>query len=205
MFTGLVQHLGRVQAATSSGTSLRLIIDPQDWPHRPAPGDSIAVNGCCLTLAGSPLHGRLTFDAVPETLAKTTLGSWSAGRPVNLEHAATPTTLLGGHMVQGHIDGVGRVVSNGESSLGWRLKVDVPPDLMPCMPPKGSVCVDGVSLTIADADASAHHIEIALIPTTLKLTTLGSLRPGDSVNIEADVVAKTVVNVLRHYPHLRGG
>lgn len=204
MFTGLVQHLGRVHAATPSHDSLRLTINPQGWPHNPAPGDSIAVNGCCLTLVGPPEHGRLAFDAVPETLAKTTLGAWSAGHPVNLEHAATPTTLLGGHIVQGHVDAVGHVVSNADSGNGWRLVVSVPPDLMPCMPPKGSICIDGVSLTIAHTDVRAHRIEIALIPTTLKLTTLGALRQGDGVNIEADVVSKTVVNVLRHFPRRPG-
>jgi len=140
--------------------------------------------------------GTLAFDVVPETLAVTTLAGWQAGRRVNLEHAATPTTLLGGHLVQGHIDGVGRVVSNADAGQGWRLAIELPASISPYMAPKGSVCVDGVSLTIAAFDPATARLEVALIPTTLERTTLAALAPGDGVNLEADALAKMVVQYL---------
>lgn len=192
--------MGVVREATSKGAGLRLGVEAAGWAYRAGAGDSVAVNGCCLTAveAASPA-GLMRFDVVGETLAKTTLGAWAVGRRVNLEHAATLATLLGGHMVQGHVDGVGRVISNGEGPGGWRLVVELSADVMAFMAPKGSVCVDGVSLTLANVDVPARRIEIALIPTTLAVTTLGSLRAGDGVNIEADTVAKTVVHYLRAF------
>lgn len=190
--------MGMVREVAASGTGLRLAVEAAGWTYRPAAGDSMAVNGCCLTAveAATPA-GLMRFDVVGETLAKTTLGAWAVGRKVNLEHAATMGTLLGGHMVQGHVDGVGRVVANGDGPGGWRLVVELPPEVMVFMAPKGSVCVDGVSLTLASVDVPTRRIEIALIPTTLAVTTLGVLREGDDVNIEADMMAKTVVHYLR--------
>lgn len=179
--------------------SVRLRIDPGSWKHRPALGDSICVGGVCLTVAGRSGGGRgkgrtLDFDVIPETLAKTKLGGLRVGVGVNLEHAVTAATLMGGHFVQGHVDGVGRVVSVSRGD-DWRVRVRVGGELRALMIPKGSVCVDGVSLTIAALYADAF--EVALIPTTLELTTLAGLRPGDDVNIEADMLVKAVASVVR--------
>ena len=200
MFTGLVQAVGRVTSVEARGAGVRLRVDPAGWGYSPGLGESISVSGCCLTVAGvegGPGGQIWAFDAVPETLAKTTLGGLAAGSRVKLEHAATPTTLLGGHVVQGHVDGVGvveSVVTEGE----WRVRVRPPAGLMEYMTPKGSVCVEGVSLTLARVEPR-EWFEVALIPVTLEKTTLGELRAGSRVNVEADVFAKTVVNWLRVY------
>ncbi len=206
MFTGLVQHVGRVAAVTPTPAGLRLRIDPAGWAHAPAQGDSISVNGCCLTIVGGMGKGGegagdgFLFDAVPETLAKTTLGGWEVGRRVNLEHAVTAGTYLGGHVVQGHIDGLGEVRANGETpGRGWLLRLAPDAALMRYMVPRGSVCIDGVSLTLARVDMHAGEIEIALIPETLARTTLSDLRPGGRVNLECDVLAKTVAHYLEHF------
>jgi riboflavin synthase len=163
-------------------------------------GDSICVNGVCLTVAGLG-RGRawrggraLEFDVIPETLSRTTLGDLKVGDGVNLEHAVTASTLMGGHFVQGHVDGVGRVVSVRRGD-DWRVRVRVPRELRALMIPKGSVCVDGVSLTIAALRTDGF--EVALIPTTLERTTLSRLRAGDRVNIEADMLVKAVAAVLQ--------
>ncbi|MBL8990346.1 MAG: riboflavin synthase [Phycisphaerae bacterium] len=203
MFTGLVQSTGVLESLTPTPAGRRLIVRCPGWDHRPAPGDSIAVSGCCLTVAepprASPGGTALAFDVVPETLDKTTLGALTPGDAVNLEHAVTASTLMGGHFVQGHVDGVGRV-DRAETSGQWRIRIAPPPALMPYMVPKGSVCVDGVSLTIADVRPAECWFEVALIPTTLERTTLRALRPSGAVNIEADVLVKAVVHALRHYP-----
>ncbi len=183
---------------------VRLEINPGSWKHAPALGDSIAVSGCCLTLAHFAKNPRMRargwgFDVIPQTLAVTTLGGLKAGDRVNLEHALRADGLLGGHMVQGHVDGVGRVlkVTSGDD---WRARVQVPSHVAACMIPQGSITIDGVSLTIAAVGAARGEtaIEVALIPETLARTTLVDRRAGDLVNIEADMIAKTVVNVLAH-------
>ncbi|MGD9689103.1 MAG: riboflavin synthase [Phycisphaerales bacterium] len=199
MFTGLIQAIGRVRAIRPLPAGVRLEIDPGPWTHRPEPGDSIAVAGCCLTLvATSPTSpaAAWSFDVVPESLARTRLSALKPGDRVNLEHAVTPSTLMGGHFVQGHVDAVGTVVSI-VTAPEWRVAVAVPPALAPYLVPKGSICIDGVSLTIAAIPPAARPtFEVALIPTTLERTTLGALKPGDPVNIEADMIAKTVVRYL---------
>lgn len=202
MFTGLVQHLGRLVSITPTPTGRRLIVDPAGWGHSPSAGDSIAVSGCCLTVVRAT-PAEWAFDLVPETLAKTTLGEMGPGAAVNLEHAATPTTLLGGHVVQGHVDGVGRV-TRVQRGGDWRVEFRPPAELVACMIPKGSVCVEGVSLTLARVDGAAGTFEVALIPTTLEKTTLASLRVGDGVNIEADAMVKAIVHVVRHFGGVAG-
>ncbi|MBS0195656.1 MAG: riboflavin synthase [Planctomycetes bacterium] len=173
---------------------VRLVVQCREWDHRAGRGDSIAVNGCCLTaVADVGKLGRMAFDAVPETLSKTTLGSLRVGDRVNLEHAATASTLLGGHIVQGHVDGVGSVAAI-KADGQWRVRVKPPRELLRYMTPKGSVSLDGVSLTLAAVGSS--WIEVALIPTTLEKTTLASWRVGTRINIEADVMAKTIVTHL---------
>lgn len=203
MFTGLVQSTGVLESLSPAPAGRRLVVRCTRWDHRPAPGDSIAVSGCCLTVAetprASPEGMLLAFDVVPETLDRTTLGGLAPGGAVNLEHSVTASTLMGGHFVQGHVDGVGRI-DRVQTQGQWRLRVAPPPALMPYIVPKGSVCLDGVSLTIAEVNPAEGWFEVALIPTTLERTTLGALRPGSAVNIEADVLVKTVVHVLRNYP-----
>lgn len=206
MFTGLVQAVGVVDRTEPSPVGVRLSIDPRGWNYRPAPGDSIAVAGCCLTVAVDPgsSAGRLVFDVVRETLAKTTLSDLAPGSSVNLEPSVTPATLLGGHLVQGHVDGVGGV-ETVRTGPEHRVRIRPPGELMEYMTPKGSVCLDGVSLTLAAVYPNDGAFEVALIPTTLARTTLGGLRPGGRCNIEADATAKTIVHWLRHYgPGPRG-
>ena len=200
MFTGLIEQLGRVARLEPVPAGLRLAVDPAGWNHRPAPGESIALNGCCLTVAAPPEGAArlLLFDAVPETLGKTTLGRLREGSRVNLEHAATPATLLGGHIVQGHVDGVG-VFEKFERGAEVRVRVRPPADLMPFITPKGSVAIDGISLTIAAVSPADGWFEVALIPTTLAKTTLGEARQEDACNIECDALVKAAVHWLRHY------
>ncbi len=206
MFTGLVQAVGSVEAIEPMGDARRVLIRPGGWGHRPEIGDSIAINGCCLTVAAIDTDNsgpRWAFDAVPETLAKTTLGGLGAGSRVNLEHAVTASTLMGGHFVHGHVEGVGEVlkVQTGDD---WRARIRPPADLMAFIIPKGSITVEGVSLTVADlspgdAEGVGGWFEIALIPTTLAKTTLGDLKPGAGVNIETDMVTRAAVHWARNY------
>lgn len=190
MFTGLVQSVGRVVEAAPSAPGKRLVVDVGGWSHRPQIGDSISVSGCCLTVAALMGESRAAFDVVPQTLARTTLGGVVAGSKVNLEHAVTAATLMGGHFVQGHVDGVGRVLEvkrGGE----WRVRVEAPAEVGEFLTPRGSVAMEGVSLTVAEL--SEMWFEVALIPTTLAQTTLGDLKEGDGVNLEADMLAKMVL------------
>lgn len=198
MFTGLVQAVGKIAQALPGPTGLRLVIDPAGWEHQASLGDSICVSGCCLTIAQHPadLGGRWAFDLVPETLAKTTLGRRAVGDRVNLEHALRASDLLGGHLVQGHVDATGvveRISRDGE----WRVRVRAPEGLKRYLTPKGSICVDGVSLTLAHLDGPTF--DLTLIPTTLAKTTLAELREGDAVNIECDPIAKMVVGFLHGF------
>jgi riboflavin synthase len=203
MFTGIVQARGRVASLTRNAFGIRLVIDPRGWPPSDTTlkhGDSICVSGVCLTLVQSDGQG-LHFDVIAETLAKTTLGSLAAGSEVNLEPSLTPSSQLGGHFMQGHVDGVGAVTGITSSERECRITITPPPDLLDYIVPKGSIAVDGVSLTIAAASREAF--EVALIPTTLDLTTLGFLKPGDRTNIESDILAKTVVHFLRRREAIR--
>ena len=199
MFTGLVQAVGTVRAATAGSAGVRLEIDTGGWGHRPALGDSISVSGCCLTVAAvTPDGGTLAFDCIAETLRKTALGRLAAGSPVNLEHAALPTTLLGGHLVQGHVDATGEVLAVGHDGE-WRVRIGVPEGFAPWLVEQGSIAVDGVSLTLAAisaAGADRGWFEVCLIPVTLEKTTLGRLAPGAIVNLEADCLAKMVARQL---------
>lgn len=182
MFTGIVREVGTV--VSLEGGRLRV-----ETMLVAAVGDSVSVAGCCLTAVDGDRR-TLAFDVVPETLARTTLGRLTAGARVNLEPALRAGEPLGGHYVQGHVDGVGRVRSvqpEGESRRVW---LDVPAEILRYCAEKGSVAVDGVSLTVAAVDNGG--LAVALVPHTLAATTLGSLRPGDEVNLEADVLAKYV-------------
>ena len=194
VFTGLIQHRGKVSGQSTDGDTTRLLVDCEGWDHHPQPGDSIAINGCCLTVV-KLIHEVMSFDVVSTTLATTSLGSLKPGTQVNLEHAATPSTLLGGHLVQGHVDGTGEVLANGkEAERGWLLRIQAPQPVARMLIDKGSITVDGVSLTIARQEEG--QITIALIPETLERTTLRELVPGDLVNLESDCLVKMVDALL---------
>lgn len=187
MFTGLVREIGRVVSfGTVADGGARLLIESQ---LEAAIGDSVAINGCCLTVVDGDRR-TLAFDAVPETLSRTTLGRLAVGAGVNLEPALRAGEALGGHIVQGHVDGVGAVRSVEPEGDGHRIWVDVPEDVLRYCVEKGSVAVDGVSLTVAALDEAGFAV--ALVPHTLAVTTLGSLAPGAEVNLEVDVLAKYV-------------
>jgi riboflavin synthase len=190
MFTGLVQAIGTIVSAAPSDSGLRIAVDPGRWSHVPATGDSIAVSGICLTVTGVTDAGHWTFDAVPQTLALTCAGSWRAGTRVNLEHAVASSTPLGGHIVQGHVDGIGTVESVDRSGGGWRTRVGADSAMLAPLAPQGSVAVDGVSLTVAACGAG--WLEVALIPETLARTTLADALEGARVHIEVDHIAKLV-------------
>ncbi len=199
MFTGIITGKGRLATLTTNAFGARLLIDPAGWDYPPSHGDSIAINGVCLTHApheGDP-SGMLVFDVVRETLARTNLGRLAPGSHVNLEASLTADTPIAGHFVQGHVDAVGRVSRVDAGGEEWRLGVTVDPDPLACLAPKGSVAIDGVSLTIASVDIHANAFDVALIPTTLDLTTLGERQVGDHVNIETDMIARTVVHYLQ--------
>ena len=187
MFTGIVRERGRVAVAERTGGRLRLRIEAAGTAEAAEPGDSVAVAGCCLTVTAAQ-DGALEFDAVPETLARTTLGGLAPGAEVNLEPALRAGEPLGGHFVQGHVDGRGRVAGLDPDGDGARLAVELAPDLLRYCVEKGSVALDGVSLTIAALGTGG--VEIALVPFTLEHTTLAALRPGDEVNVEVDLLAK---------------
>lgn len=185
MFTGIVEELGETLAAPPP----RLVLRAPAVAGGAIPGDSVAVNGVCLTVA-ERAGDRLGFDLSSETLGRSALGGLAAGDPVNLERAATPSTRLGGHLVQGHVDGVGELLARE----GELVSFGVPPGLARYLVEKGSVTVDGVSLTAFGVTECAFTV--SLVPQTLRRTTLGTRRPGDRVNIEVDVLAKYVEKLL---------
>jgi riboflavin synthase alpha subunit len=198
MFSGIVEQLGVVTACEPCEFGRTLFVDPAGWTHRPAAGDSISVNGCCLTATDpGDRVGELRFDVIQQTLRMTTLGELKEGSRVNLEPAVTPTTMLSGHIVQGHVDGVGTVRAVTDLPSERRLRIEPPPPLMEFMIPKGSVAADGVSMTLAETGDS--WFELALIPTTIERTTLGIVGAGDRVNLEADCVVKAVVTWLKNF------
>ena len=189
MFTGIVRERGRVVAAEQgkNGQGVSLRIEAPATAAATKPGDSIAVAGCCLT-ATAVENGSLAFNAVPETIARSNLGRLAEGAEVNLEPALRVGEPLGGHFVQGHVDGLGRVRSLEPEGEGARLRLDLEQELLRYCVAKGSLTVDGVALTIAALDDET--VEIALVPFTLRETTLSALGPGDEVNVEADLLAK---------------
>ena len=196
MFTGLVQALGRIERVEREDAGIRFAISwgglPQDDPL--APGESIAVNGCCLTVVAAD-GGRFEVQAGPETLARTNLGLRGASDRVNLERALRVGDRLGGHFVQGHVDTTATLRERRPEGEWEFLAFAIDPPWSPLLVPKGSIAVDGVSLTLVDV--SNEGFSVMLIPHTLAVTTLGLIRPGDAVNIEADMLAKHVQKLLR--------
>ena len=198
MFTGIVRELGRVVSADGGSDGVALVVEALSTAPDTSVGDSVSINGCCLT-AEAVLDGRISLHAVPETLARTTLRRLRVGDPVNVEPAVRAGDPLGGHYVQGHIDAVGRVQAVEAEGEGLRVFVEAPEDILRYCVEKGSIAVDGVSLTIAELVEDAFAI--ALVPHTLEATTLSSLTTGQEVNLEVDVLAKYVDRLLQ----ARGG
>ena len=193
MFTGIVQSLAAVNKLVPVGPGVRLVIDDARAAEQSSIGDSIAINGCCLTVVG--VEGpSLAFDAGQETLERTNLGELVSGSQVNLESSMSLGDSLDGHLVTGHIDGVGAVDSRVDDEEWSTIWFQAPQALMRQMASKGSVAVDGVSLTLVDVED--ERFSIALIPHTLRVTTLGQRQPGDRVNLETDVLAKYVERQL---------
>lgn len=193
MFTGLVADMGVVERTAPRQGGARLTLRPRALPvDELVLGESVACSGVCLTVVERG-GGVVSFDAVPETLARTTVGGWRAGTAVNLERALALSDRLGGHLVQGHVDAVGRVISRAAEGQGARLRIALPAPIAPLVAEKGSIAVDGVSLTVAAV--GRDWFEVALIPETLARTTLGGAQPGTPVNLEADVVARHVARL----------
>jgi riboflavin synthase len=195
VFTGIVRERGRVAAVDTVADGIRLTIEAPATARQSAVGDSVAVNGVCLTVTDSA--GRaVTFEAVPETLARTSLGRLAADDAVNLEPALRAGEPIGGHYVQGHVDAVAHVRSTErEPDGGVRTWYDASPEVLRYVVEKGSITVDGVALTVADLDEAGFAV--ALIPHTLAVTTLDDLQAGDAVNVEVDVLAKYVEKLVR--------
>jgi riboflavin synthase len=189
MFTGIVREIGTVAAFDGS----RLVVAAPETAQSAAVGDSVSVAGVCLTVVATE-GGKLAFDVVPETLGRTALGRLEPGEGVNVEPSLRVGDQVGGHVVQGHVDAVGRVRSAAAEGDGRRVWVDSPDAILRYCLEKGSIAVDGVSLTVAALDDDGFVV--ALIPHTLAATTLGRLEPGDEVNLEADVLGKVVERLL---------
>ena len=199
MFTGLIEGIGTLAGRESRGGDARLRIDAGTLPWGGqdaddiALGESIAVNGACLTVAAFDAQG-FEADASNETLALTTLGELALGRALNLERAMRPTDRLGGHMVSGHVDGVGRVLQVSDDARAQRWRFGAPAGVLRYVASKGSICVDGVSLTVNAVDDAGF--EVALVPHTLAHTAFSQTRPGDPINLEVDMLARYVERLL---------
>ncbi len=190
MFTGIVEELGQVAATEDLGDSARFTVRGPLVTSDASHGDSIAVNGVCLTVVEVLPDGAFTADVMKETLQRSSLGALEPGSPVNLERAASLSSRLGGHLVQGHVDGTGTVLSRTPSQHWELVQISLPANISRYVVEKGSITVDGVSLTVAALDDDSFTV--SLIPTTLQLSTLGTAAPGTAVNLEVDVIAKYV-------------
>ena len=197
MFTGIIEELGRVRSIERRGEGVRMTVAARVVTEGTHEGDSVSVNGVCLT-ALDVRPDSFSADGSRETLERSTLGNLRAGSAVNLERAVTPSTRLGGHIVQGHVDARGRFLSAEEHGGSWTVRIGYPPEIARYLVFKGSVAVEGISLTIAGL--AAEHFEIAVIPKTWEVTNLSRLRPGDEVNLEADIIAKYVERILSLEP-----
>ena len=195
MFTGIVAELGEVAGIEQRGDAARLTI--RGSTEGVSPGDSIAVNGVCLTVTGI-LDGTFTADVMGETLDRSGLGALSPGAPVNLEQSVRLADRLGGHLVQGHVDGTGTIVSRSPAEHWDQVRISLPASLSRYVVHKGSIAVDGISLTVSALGPPGEEtwFEVCLIPETLKRTTMGARQPGEVVNLEVDVIAKYVERLL---------
>jgi riboflavin synthase len=193
MFTGIIEELGSVRSIEERGENAWIVVNARVVTEGTKHGDSIAVNGVCLTALD--IHDdSFAADVSRETLLRSTLGRLKPGVPVNLERAVTPATRLGGHMVQGHVDARGKFVSVEDHGDSWTVRIGFPPEIARYLVFKGSVAVEGISLTIANL--GEDYFEIAIIPKTWEVTNLSQLNPGDGVNLEVDVIGKYVERLL---------
>jgi riboflavin synthase len=198
VFTGIIEELGHVRAIEKRGDDARIVIEARTVTEGSRDGDSIAVNGVCLTALD--LHAdSFAADVSKETLLRSTLGGLRAGSPVNLERAVTPATRLGGHIVQGHVDARGKFLGAENHGESWTFRIAYPKEIARYLVFKGSVAVEGISLTIAGL--TDDYFEIAVIPKTWDVTNFSHLKPGDEVNLEADVIAKYVERILSLRPY----
>jgi riboflavin synthase len=193
MFTGIIRERGRVASIEGQDDARHLRVEAPTTASQLSVGDSVSVDGCCLT-ATEVADGQFAVTAVPETISRTTLGGLASGDEVNLETATRAGEPLGGHYVQGHVDGVGRIESIEPEEEGARMRISAPPELLRYCVEKGSIAVGGVSLTISALDDGAF--EVALVPHTLEETTLGRAQRGDGVNLEVDILAKYVEKLV---------
>ena len=194
MFTGLVEEIGVVEELEQLGDAVRIAVRAPKVTEDAAPGDSIAVDGVCLTVVDSA-SGTFTADVMHETLNRSRLGTYEAGSEVNLERALAAGQRMGGHIVQGHVDGVAEVVSRAPSEHWEVVRFTLPRQLYRYVVEKGSIAVNGTSLTVSAVGEG--YFEVSLIPTTLRETTAGALAPGDPVNLEVDIVAKYVEKMVQ--------
>lgn len=195
MFTGLVETTGWILGVSPEPPGIRLTVEAKEWANQPVQiGDSICIQGCCLTVVAFDA-GRMEFEAGAETLSKTLLGVRQAGERLNLERSLQVGQRLGGHFVTGHVDGLGDVRSRSDDGEWSNFWFNCPPQLRAHLAPKGSIAIDGVSLTVVDVDHGGFSV--ALIPHTLSATTLGELQVGDSVHLETDILAKYVERQLQ--------
>ena len=193
MFTGIIEELGRVREIAKRGEDARIVIEARTVTEGSSDGDSIAVNGVCLT-ALDVKSDSFAADVSKETLSRSTLGSLKSGSPVNLERAVTPATRLGGHIVQGHVDARGKFLGSENHGESWTFRFAYPKEIARYLVFKGSVAVEGISLTIANLTDDVF--EIAVIPKTFEVTNFSQLKPGDEVNLEVDLIAKYVERML---------
>jgi riboflavin synthase len=195
MFTGIIEELGSVRSIEERGENARIVISASVVTEGTNHGDSISVNGVCLTALD--VHpDSFAADVSRETLLRSTLGSLRPGSPVNLERAVTPATRLGGHIVQGHVDARGRFKGVEDHGESWTVKIGYPKEIARYLVFKGSIAVEGISLTIAGL--TGDHFEVAIIPKTWEVTNLSHLQPGDEVNLEVDIIGKYVERLLAH-------
>ena len=212
MFTGIVEELGRVVRLETVEDSARLTVEAPTVTQDVSLGDSVSVNGCCLTVTA--VHGStFTADLMAETLTRTTLGSQAPGDPVNLERALRASDRLGGHIVQGHVDATAEVLDHHRGEHWDLLRIGLPQEIARYVAVKGSVALDGVSLTVVNVVDASHvapvpgagaSLSVGLIPETLRRTTLGTRRPGERVNLEVDVMAKYAERLLGARPSQEG-
>ncbi len=198
MFTGIIEELGRVREVERCGEDARIVIEARLVTEDTHEGDSIAVNGVCLT-ALDVQKDSFAADVSRESLNRSTLGRLQTGTPVNLERSVTPATRLGGHLVQGHVDARGEFLGAEAHGGSWTVRIGYPKEIARYLVFKGSVSVEGISLTIAEL--ADDHFEIAVIPKTWEVTNFSHLKPGDAVNLEADVIAKYVERIMSFTDH----
>ena len=194
MFTGIIQSIGEIRTVEARGGDLRLVVGTGQLPmHEVALGDSIAVNGVCLTVVAMTKHS-FTADVSGETVSRTTVAEVKAGSKVNLEMAMLPTTRLGGHLVSGHVDGVGEIKRRWSDARSERFVIAAPQALAKYIAEKGSICVDGISLTVNAVQGS--EFELTIVPHTLQATTMGDFQVGRRVNLEVDIIARYLERLL---------